>query len=116
VARAGGANAGSNGGEVTDDSVLHPVGPNGVAAVRFRYPPRDVLAKAVRIGRERLLAAVRTAEVIAVPGQELRLPPRGHVSGRYALLMAVADTAAACSAALDEATAAVCLDVLRELH
>ncbi len=90
--------------------------PPRTAAVRFLYPPGDVLAKAVRIDHDRLPTAVHSAEVIAMPGQELRLPPRGHVSGRYALLTAVADTAAECAAALDEGTAAVHLDVLRELH
>jgi biotin carboxylase len=86
-----------------------------VAAVRFLYPPRDVLARQVRVDLDRLPSEVRSAEPIAVPGQELRLPPRGNVTSRYALLTAVADTAARCAAALDEAATAVHLDILRPL-
>ena len=86
-----------------------------VAAVRFRYPDRDVIARAVHVDRARMPATVHSAEAVAMPGQELRLPPAGHVSGRYALLTAAADTLQQCVAGLDAAAAAVRLEVLRPL-
>jgi len=86
-----------------------------VAAVRFLYPERDVIARAVHIDRDRLPSTVDSAEAVAMPGQELRLPPAGNVTSRYALLTAVADTRERCMADLDAAAAAVHLDVLRPL-
>jgi biotin carboxylase len=83
-----------------------------VAAIRFCYPERDVVARAVRIDRDRLPASVVLAESIAEPGQELRLPPAGHVSSRYAFITVVADTVEQCTADLDKAAEAVSLDVL----
>lgn len=86
-----------------------------VAAVRFVYPEYNVVAKGVRIDHERLPASVEAAEPIAVPGQELRLPPDGHVSSRYALILATADTVGQCLADLDRASDAVHVEVLRPL-
>jgi len=84
-----------------------------VAAVRFLYPERDCIAREVRI--EELPDGVAHAVAIARPGQELRLPPTGHVSSRYALVIAVGDSEQECMAVLDKAEAAVHLDVLRAL-
>ncbi len=86
-----------------------------VAAIRFCYPERDALARAVRVDRDRLPASAVCAEPIAVPGQELRLPPAGHVTSRYAFVTVVADTAARCAADLEAAAAAVRLEVLATL-
>jgi biotin carboxylase len=87
-----------------------------VAAVRFLYPPHDLIARAVRIDRDQLPPQISSAEPIAMPGQELRLPPNGNVTSRYALLTAIAATHDECHAALDAATAAVHLDALRRLR
>jgi hypothetical protein len=86
-----------------------------VAAVRFLYPERDAIVKAVHIDRDRLPSAVHSAEAVAVPGQDLRLPPAGNVTSRYALLTAVADTRERCLADLEAASHAVHLEVLRPL-
>ncbi|MFJ2738091.1 acetyl-CoA carboxylase biotin carboxylase subunit family protein [Streptomyces sp. NPDC087440] len=86
-----------------------------VAAVRFLYPPADCIAREVVVDTGALPAPVDTALAIALPGQELRLPPNGHVSSRYALLTSVAATEAECWAALEKASGAVRLEVLKEL-
>jgi biotin carboxylase len=83
-----------------------------VAAIQFCYPERNVVAKSVHIDRDRLPASVASAEVIAEPGQELLLPPAGHVSSRYAYVSVVADSISECRADLDTALAAVHLEVL----
>lgn len=83
-----------------------------VAAVRFLYPDRNVIARAVHVDAARLPAGVVTVDPIARPGQELRLPPDGHVSSRYALITAVADTAAQVLADLDAAAGAVHLEIV----
>ncbi|WP_243274270.1 ATP-grasp domain-containing protein, partial [Streptomyces albus] len=87
----------------------------GAAAVRFLYPEADCLARTVRIDSRALPASVVEAVPIALPGQELRLPPHGHVSGRYALLTAAGGTPEGCRAELDKASEAVRLEVLRTL-
>jgi biotin carboxylase len=85
------------------------------AAIRFCYPERDAVARAVRVDRDALPPTAVCAEPIAAPGQELRLPPAGHVTSRYAFVTVVADTAARCAADLDAAAAAVSLVVLGAL-
>ncbi|MBO8185060.1 ATP-grasp domain-containing protein [Streptomyces spirodelae] len=85
------------------------------AGVRFLYPEADCLAREVRTDQAALPPAVTEALPIALPGQELRLPPHGQVAGRYALVTAVAETPQECHAALDKATEAVRLEVLRPL-
>jgi biotin carboxylase len=82
------------------------------AAVRFLYPSGNCIARAVHVDRDRLPACVSAVEVVAAPGQELLLPPAGHVSSRYALALAVADTGAECLAGLAAVDSAVRLDVL----
>jgi biotin carboxylase len=79
------------------------------AAIRFRYPERDTVAGPVRVDRARLPAAVDRVDVLATPGQELRLPPASHVFCRFASVIVSADTAAECRAALDEAEPAIIL-------
>lgn len=88
---------------------------HGVAAVRFHYPRADCIAREVVIDTAALPAAVDTALAIALPGQELRLPPNGHVSSRHALVTAVGATHEECRSALDKASSAVRLEVLRTL-
>ena len=86
-----------------------------VAAVRFLYPERDCILRSVEIDTDALPASVDSALPVVLPGQELRLPPYGHVPGRYALITTVADTEAECLAGLDKAASAVHLNVLRPL-
>ncbi|MGW1130829.1 ATP-grasp domain-containing protein [Streptomyces griseoluteus] len=86
-----------------------------VAAVRFQYPEADCIARHVSIDRPALPAGVDSALAVALPGQELRLPPHGHVAGRYALVTVVGDTREGCLADLDKAAPAIGLEVLRPL-
>jgi biotin carboxylase len=83
-----------------------------VAAIRFCYPDRDTVARGVHIDRARLPSTVVAVEPIAVPGQELRLPPAGHVTSRYGYLTVVGDTAERCAADLAVAAAAITLEAL----
>jgi biotin carboxylase len=83
-----------------------------VAAIRFLYPPEDCIVRAVRVHADRLPAGVAAAVPLALPGQQLRLPPAGHVSGRYALVTAAGETGPGCLADLDAAAAAIDLEVL----
>ncbi|MFJ3640155.1 acetyl-CoA carboxylase biotin carboxylase subunit family protein [Streptomyces sp. NPDC090108] len=86
-----------------------------VAAVRFLYPGADCIARDVRLDPGALPDSVDSAVTIALPGQELRLPPNGHVSSRYALLTVVGESEQQCQADLDKAAGAVRLEVLRPL-
>ncbi|MEU7316833.1 ATP-grasp domain-containing protein [Streptomyces sp. NPDC007083] len=90
-------------------------GPRRAAGVRFRYPEADCLARAVRVDTAALPPEVTEALAIALPGQELRLPPHGAVAGRYGLVTAVAESAQECRAALEKGAEAVRLEVLRPL-
>jgi hypothetical protein len=83
-----------------------------VAAVRFLYPSRDCLVRAVQVDTGRLPSTVDSAVVLALPGQELRLPPVGHVSSRYALVTVTGDSVPRCLADLDRAAAAIHLSTL----
>ncbi|MFC4857303.1 ATP-grasp domain-containing protein [Actinophytocola glycyrrhizae] len=88
---------------------------SGVAAVRFLYPPQDMVVGDVRVDPARLPALVDRAEVLAQPGQHLRLPPRAHVSGRHAFVVATGATVEECRQVLDEAAAAVVLEPADEV-
>lgn len=80
-----------------------------VAAVRFRYPTAACVVDRVEIDTGRLPAAIELAAALARPGSSISPPPAGHVWGRYAVLVAVADTTVGCLAALDAAEPAVVL-------
>jgi biotin carboxylase len=71
------------------------------AGIRFLYPAADCRVRHVRIRQERMTAAVHRVRITALPGQELRLPPRGYLS-RYGYLIAAADTAAGLRPVLGE--------------
>jgi biotin carboxylase len=88
---------------------------NRVAAVRFLYPDHDCILRSVEIDTSALPACVDSATPVVLPGHELRLPPYGHIPGRYALITTVADTEAECLAGLDKAAAAISLNILRPL-
>lgn len=84
-----------------------------VAAVRFRYPPAPCQVDRVEIDTSRLPAAIELAAGLARPGTRISPPPAGHVWGRYAALVAVADSPQDCAAALDLAELAVVLHPYR---
>ena len=78
------------------------------AGIRFCYPPADGTVRAVHLPPA--TAGLLESRVMAEPGTALVLPPRGFL-GRYAGLIAVADSAAACDAALDAAEAGAAVDL-----
>ncbi|MEU0742080.1 ATP-grasp domain-containing protein [Streptomyces sp. NPDC006134] len=82
---------------------------HGAAAVRFLYPEVETVVGQVTIDRDRLPAGIAVARVMARPGHVLELPPASH-TGRYAMLVATADTADACRRILDAAEPAVRLE------
>ncbi|AUG77906.1 ATP-grasp domain-containing protein [Kitasatospora sp. MMS16-BH015] len=78
-----------------------------VAAIHFLYPEADGTVAEV-LADEAALAEVVTAHgVLAGPGQELLLPPAGHVTSRYGYLVVEGDTAADCERAAEAARRAV---------
>jgi biotin carboxylase len=81
------------------------------AAVRFLYPDVETVVGGVTIDHARLPAAITRARVLAQPGHLLELPPASH-TGRYAMLMAAAGSAAECQEALHAAVAAVRLEAV----
>ncbi|GAB1646624.1 ATP-grasp domain-containing protein [Krasilnikovia sp. MM14-A1259] len=83
-----------------------PAGPATSAAVRFLYPPEETVVGAVTIDEQALPAGIVLARALAGPGHLLELPPASH-TGRYAVLVAAADSTAACERILDRAEQAV---------
>lgn len=77
-----------------------------VAAVYFLYPDQNCTVGEVTVDRAELPAAVRELGVLASPGQELLLPPAGHVTSRYAFVIVAADDLEGCRAAGQRAAAA----------
>jgi biotin carboxylase len=78
-------------------------GDKAVAAIRFFYPPEDVVVDEVRIDRSALSDGIHVAAPLGSPGQKLILPPADHVSCRYAYAVARAASAEACESILDRA-------------
>ncbi len=85
-----------------------------VAAVRFLYPDSDATVAMLELDRAALPAAVETAGVLACPGQRLELPPLGHVTSRYAFVVAHGASAAGCWATTGAAAAAFTLRVVED--
>jgi biotin carboxylase len=79
------------------------------AGIRFLYPPQDCRVVSVSVPEPGAVAGLVEARAIAEPGAVLRLPPNAHL-GRYAYVLAVADTAQQCQSALDAAAALAELD------
>lgn len=77
------------------------------AGIRFLYPPHDMVAGRVTVDAARLPPGVDLVTVLASSGQEVRLPPRGHISGRFAFVIAAGESAAACADTLEVAAAAI---------
>ncbi|MEV0155435.1 ATP-grasp domain-containing protein [Micromonospora sp. NPDC050686] len=72
------------------------------AAVRFYYPPHDMVLEELRLDSAGLPAGIWECTILAGPGQRLLLPPRSFVDGRLAAGFAVGADDAACQHALDE--------------
>lgn len=79
------------------------------AEVRFLYPVEDSSVRQIALPSPGQVAGLVHALPLASPGDELRLPPRGLLP-RWAALIVVGDTVAACGAALDAAEALCRLD------
>ncbi len=76
-----------------------------VVGIRFAYPPQDCRVVEVTVPAPGSMPGLLESGVIAAPGRELRLPPKGYLS-RYAFVICAAESAPACEAALDAAIAA----------
>ncbi len=88
--------------------VLAP-GERRPVGIRFAYPPQDCRVRGVALPEPGALPGLLEAAVLAEPGAELNLPPKGYIS-RYAYLIATAADPAAVDARLDAALAATELD------
>jgi len=88
------------------EPALEPVR-TGVAAIRFLYPERDLRVEAIDVDRGKLPPEAHEVQVLAKPGDELLLPPTDHVRSRYAFVVVTAPDEKTCTAALDEAAAAL---------
>jgi biotin carboxylase len=72
-----------------------------VAAVRYYYPPHDMVLEDLRLDRRALPPGIWEVTLLAEPGRELLLPPGSFVKGRLAAGFAVGPDEAACARALD---------------
>jgi biotin carboxylase len=77
------------------------------AGIAFRYPPYDMVTAEVTVDELGLPPEVDTVRLLAVPGQAVRLPPRGHISGRFAFVVVAAESVTTCAKALGSATSAI---------
>ena len=87
-----------------------------VAAVRFHYPAEATTVGEIRIDEALLPESVVLAAPLAGAGVELVPPPEGHVWSRYAMTVAVGESARECESALDEAERAVELRSAEQVH
>jgi len=86
-------------------------GASRVAAVRFYYPEHDLVVAAVRIAAELLPPEVLRADLLAAPGQHLKLPPRRTSwECRVAQAVTVADSEAECRSVLDSVARAITVE------
>jgi biotin carboxylase len=72
--------------------------------IRFLYPPEDCRVVSVSVPSPGDVPGLVEARAMAAPGAIVRLPPHAHL-GRYAYVLATADTPQECAAALDAAAA-----------
>lgn len=54
-----------------------------VAAIRFFYPDSECTVKSLKLHTDKLHPSVFTAAVIATEGQQLLLPPKSNIGGRF---------------------------------
>jgi biotin carboxylase len=84
---------------------------SAVAGVQFFYAAQDDTAiEAVRFDPAALPAETDLAVPLAGPGDVMSPPPKGTMSGRVAVVTVLAETPAACEAALDAAQAALIIE------
>jgi biotin carboxylase len=98
AAYATGIDAGSIAVEVAlghQPAIAAPATP-ATARIDFLYPDTDCVAESVD-RHEPLAAGVVEAVPLASPGQELVLPPAGHVSSRFGYVISTAPDAASCA-------------------
>ncbi|MFE0644607.1 ATP-grasp domain-containing protein [Streptomyces sp. NPDC058877] len=81
-------------------------GQDQCAEVRFLYPEHDAVVQEVDLAAAAAVPGIVEAIELAPPGTRLRLPPHGIVP-RLAALIAVGDSPAQCTEALDRAQRAV---------
>jgi biotin carboxylase len=85
---------------------------SAVAGVQFFYPAQDDTAiEAVRFDAASLPAGTDLAVPLAGRGDVMSPPPKGTMSGRVAFVTVLAETPAACEAALDAAQAALIIQL-----
>lgn len=105
---ASGVDAGATAVRVATGGQPAPVPPSGqVSAIYFLYPERDCVATEVTVDHDALPAEVRKVGILASAGQELLLPPAGHVTSRYAYVIVAAETIDGCHAAYQKAASAI---------
>jgi carbamoylphosphate synthase large subunit len=74
----------------------------GCAGIRFLYPPEHCVVRDITLPELSAVPGLVLAEPMARPGDTVCLPPLAHV-GRYAFVVAAADTPEECAARLDAA-------------
>ncbi|WP_225728333.1 MULTISPECIES: acetyl-CoA carboxylase biotin carboxylase subunit family protein [unclassified Nocardia] len=77
------------------------------AAVRFFYPPYDLIVDDIRVHTQLLPKRTWSVTPLAEPGTELRRPPRAFVKGRAAMGFVIATDADGCDEALRDMSAAI---------
>ncbi len=81
---------------------------NRTAAVRFYYPEHDLTVADLRLDEAKLPATIVQADLLAAPGQHLKLPQRRTGwEGRLAQAVAIGKNEQECRAALDAAADAI---------
>jgi D-alanine-D-alanine ligase-like ATP-grasp enzyme len=81
---------------------IPPVGqelPERTAQIDFLYPDTDLLVEVLEVTEDGLPAEVHRIIRLVGPGRELRIPPREHVRGRYAVVITAAKTPEDCEEA-----------------
>jgi biotin carboxylase len=84
-------------GEVPDITPLR----NCTAAVRYYYPPHDMVLDELRLETRLLPPGIWEVTLLAEPGRTLLLPPRSFVRGRLAAGFALGPDEASCQESLD---------------
>jgi biotin carboxylase len=92
------------------ETAVEPVDDAGCCGVAFVYPARDGVVERIDVGPAAASDGVRLACPLAVPGQELLLPPRGVVPRVAAVVVREKDPAA-CGRALERAAARVAVEL-----